>query len=159
MKKLLYTLFLLSLSFGFAACGGDDDNDDKKEEEKPFTWKGDWNDTTDPQYPKFDITKYPNGYNPIVGKWIIIPEETVIMEYTEDFQILRSTIPYLTTTWETKVWAEKYMINDIGIRYERPMNPNTTREYRIVKENGVEILMWRYQPNPGEWSRYKRYYK
>lgn len=158
MKKLFYLLLLFCVSLSFAACGGDDE-EEKKEEEKPFEWKGDWNDTTDPEYPKFDVEKYPDGYNPIVGKWIIVPEETVMMEYTEDFQMIRHFRSSTILNWESKVWAEKYMINDIGIGYERPMNPNTMEEYKIVKENGVEYLYDRYQPNPSNWGKWKRYYK
>ncbi len=154
MKKLFYLLLLFCVSLSFAACGGDDE-EEKKEEEKPFEWKGDWNDTTDPEYPKFDVEKYPNGYNPIVGEWVGTHYEGIHFIYGEDFSIKRRVFNAKVGGWELEVIADKYMINDTGIKYFRNGGYNmTTEEYKFAIEDGVIYLYNRYLND--KWYKYKR---
>ncbi|MFR9166833.1 MAG: hypothetical protein ACLVKO_11675 [Dysgonomonas sp.] len=54
----LYLILLLIIPFFITNC--DDDNEDPDTSE----WLGDWNNPTDPNYK-------PNGYNPIVGEWLV----------------------------------------------------------------------------------------
>ncbi len=142
MKKILYFILICTLCAGFVACG--DEDKDEPEKETPFTWKGDWN---DPENPDFK----PDGYNPIVGDWIRVGDPELRLEFTDKFVIKRHIYRSSYNKWETEIWAEKYEINDIGIRYE------SVEEYKLTKENGEEYLIMRYQLPADEWRKYKRY--
>jgi len=152
MKTYLHILFLLIFCFGFTACSSDDDNGGDEEEEKPFTWNGDWNDPSHPQY-----EKYKGNYNPIVGDWIDVDDSNNIrFIYKEDFSIERSTFDRTNNKWETKILTDQYQINDIGLRYTYHAG-EATEEYKLIVENGQEYLLTRYQLPPREWHKYKRY--
>lgn len=153
MKKLFYLLLLFCVSLSFAACGGDDE-EEKKEEEKPFEWKGDWNDTTDPEYPKFDVEKYPDGYNPIVGEWVGTHDDGIRFIYGEDFSIKRKI--YTNGEWEVNIIANKYEINDTGMSYYTigQFPYRAIRPYRMEKENGLDYLYVKVLKD--EWYKWER---
>ena len=142
MKKILHFILICTLCAGFVACG--DDDKDEPEKETPFTWKGDWN---DPENPDFK----PDGYNPIVGDWHYLDNPRIRIEFTDKRVMKRHLYKDSYNKWETEIWAEKYEINDIGIRYE------SVEEYKLTKENGEEYLIMRYQLPADEWRKYKRY--
>ncbi len=146
MKKILHLILICTLCAGFVACG--DDDKDEPEKETPFTWKGDWN---DPENPDFK----PDGYNPIVGDWISVADPELRIEFT-DKRVMKQIVYKTYEGWITRIWAEKYEINDIGIRYING-DSRHVEEYKLIKENGQEYLTMRYQLPADKWVKYKRY--
>ncbi|WP_165045002.1 hypothetical protein [Dysgonomonas sp. ZJ709] len=151
MKKLFYFTLLFTLCLGFTACGDDKENEPIIEPEKPFVWNGDWNDPNDPNYKK-------DGYNPIRGDWHSQDDLNMRIIFTSDFVMNIAFYDKIYKKWNVNQFStDKYIINDNGIRYIRNISQHT-EEYKIIKENGEEVLMMRYQfPADKEWQRYKRY--
>lgn len=106
MNKLFCILFTLTLTFGISSCSSDDDNDTDQ-----YAWNGDWNNPEDPNYK-------PNGYNPIVGKWMYTPKTGAtpkLLEFTSDFHVKRYDLVSLPKTWEQ--WDDKeYLINNTAYK-------------------------------------------
>ncbi len=147
MKKILHFILICTLCAGFVACG--DDDKDEPEKETPFTWKGDWN---DPENPDFK----PDGYNPIVGDWIRVGDPELRLEFTDKRVMKQIVYKNSYEGWITRIWADKYEINDIGIKYIHA-DFRHVEEYKLIKENGLEHLMLRHELYPNDWRKYKRY--
>ncbi len=148
MKRILPFILICTLCAGFVACG--DDDKDEPEKETPFTWKGDWN---DPENPDFK----PDGYNPIVGDWHSLDNPKIRLEFTNKFVIKRYIYKDSYNKWDTEIWAKKYEINDIGIKYVHVEALNID-EWKILIENNEKHLMIRDQlPTKDKWRKYKRY--
>lgn len=150
MKKFLYFIFICTLCVGFTACGEDDEPE--PEPEKPFTWNGDWNDPNDENY-------YGSYYNPIEGVWQSVENSRLRLIFTKDFVMNRAIYDVDYNIWNTSVWAESYIINDTGIKYDYFATNNHIEEYRIVIEDNQKYLElgYLYPENKREWSRYRQY--
>lgn len=134
MKKLTYTLLLLSLCFSFVTCGGNDDEDDDKDDNNEFVWNGDWNDPNDPNFKK-------EGYNPIKGKWIEFENPNFMHEFDENFQMI--SYNYRDSKW-VQAKVNPYKVNDTALRYEIIETGHLSYyEYKQAKENGRDILYLR----------------
>ncbi len=157
MKKYLAFILMFAIAVSFAACGGSDEEEGgDPEPEDTFSWKGDWSDPNNPDFKSED-------YNPIKGDWQLVSDPTVRFIFDKNHVVIYARFLSETNTWRYTQWAEKYEINDIAIKYYHQRN--IYEEYKIVMENGQEVLNLRFRAlqNNGsswstdEWRKYKRY--
>lgn len=150
MKKLLPLLLICLLCLGFASCG----KDDEPIVEEKFTWNGDWNNPTDPNYK-------PEGYNPIEGKWISdIPKlkYQYYIRYTKDFNIIDSAYYEDEGIWKVRIQNINggYIINNSSFRYIFRLGADLrTEEYKLLEKGSV--LEKRIVEPFDNWYRFKRY--
>ncbi|MBB4037547.1 hypothetical protein GGR21_003464 [Dysgonomonas hofstadii] len=141
MKKFICFIFICSLSLGFVACGGDDDEEDNDKDK--FTWNGDWNDPSDPNYK-------PEEYNPIEGKWRNKNDKTKGYEFTEG-RAAYSLVLYENGSEDgIRISPDGgYMINNTAFKTK-----DEIWAYKLDKAGNTLSLA--FPPNYNKWTDYEK---
>lgn len=120
---------------------------------KVWSWKGDWNSTSDPHY-----AIYKGKYNPIVGTWKlthvggepIVSTELIYYRFNDNFTVEQSYYP--TSGFYS---SRKYWINDTGIKEDSfGIHPSYSSKYKI--ENNI-LYIRSMRPKQGQGMTFSRY--